>query len=647
MYIRRLELFNFGVYAGKNEFVFTGNKPVVLIGGMNGHGKTTFLEAILLSLYGSNSPAYKEQRKTYGSYLKSFVNKSDGSLFSYVLLDFEVSPEERYEIKRSWIGKKQSEETIFVKRNGVDNPFLASNWAMFVENILPNALSKFFFFDGEKIAEMSTEENDNQVKESIKALLGINVLDTLENDLSRNLKKYKAKDGDAKLEKEIDSLREKKKDLENKCTRIQEKLQTATQKELESRTKIEELRHQYAVQGGDAINKRQELIQDKAIKTSEFDSISEKLIGIASSSLPLAMVEDMLCDIKLQAIDDKYDRLVRESVKMIEEKAAQYISYTEIPSDPIHGFIDFLKKDIDDDFCDVYELSDHALYQLNQLTEDELSGEKAETVSLINKKTAVNDRLLEITSYLSLDINERELKGLLGSIDKEEKNLESLREEMRKIGDMYHEFNLSLQNVTSELNKKVEIYLSEVETNDDDARRKKYSNIALLILDKYKIELQKNKTERLADTITKCYKQLANKKNLIDQIAMDPATLDLIYLSSEGEEIQKGRLSAGEKQLVVIATLWALAICSKKKLPVIIDTPLARLDSRHREALVKTYFPNASDQTMILSTDSEINADYYDMMKESIGDEFTLEYNEKTRSTTVKKGYEIGGTYAG
>ena len=59
MYIRRLELFNFGVYAGKNEFVFTGNKPVVLIGGMNGHGKTTFLEAILLSLYGSNSPAYK------------------------------------------------------------------------------------------------------------------------------------------------------------------------------------------------------------------------------------------------------------------------------------------------------------------------------------------------------------------------------------------------------------------------------------------------------------------------------------------------------------------------------------------------------------------------------------------------------------
>lgn len=646
MYIRRLELFNFGVYAGKNEFVFTSNKPVVLIGGMNGHGKTTFLEAILLSLYGSNSPAYKEQKKTYGSYLKSFVNKSDGTLFSYVLLDFEVSPEERYEIKRLWTGKKQCEETICVKRNGEDNPFLASNWAMFVENILPNALSKFFFFDGEKIAEMSTEENDSQVKESIKALLGINVLDTLENDLSRNLKKNKAKDGYVKLEKEIDSLKEKKEVLENQCAGFQEKLQIATQKELEIRTKIEELRHQYAIQGGDAINKRQDLIQDKAIITSEFNAISEKLIGIASSSLPLALVEDMLCDIKLQAIDDKYDRLVRESVKMIEDKAVQYISNTKTSGDSIRGFIDYLKQDVEEDFCDIYGLSDHAIYQLNQLTEDELRCEKVDVASLINNKSALNDRLLEITSYLSLDINERELKGLLSSIDKEEERLEALREETIKIGDMFHDSNLSLQSVTSELNRKVETYLSEVETNDDDARRKKYSNIAILILDKYKIELQKNKTERLANTITECYKQLANKKNLINRIEMDPATLDLIYLSSEGEEIQKGRLSAGEKQLVVISTLWALAICSKKKLPVIIDTPLARLDSRHREALVKTYFPNASDQTMILSTDSEINAKYYDMMKESVGDEFTLEYNEKTRSTTVKKGYDIGGIYA-
>lgn len=102
-------------------------------------------------------------------------------------------------------------------------------------------------------------------------------------------------------------------------------------------------------------------------------------------------------------------------------------------------------------------------------------------------------------------------------------------------------------------------------------------------------------------------------------------------------------LSAGEQQLMVISILWALAICSKKKLPVIIDTPLSRLDSLHRTALINTYFPNAGEQTIILSTDSEIDSTYYELMKENVGDEFTLKYDELTKSTSIEEGYLMGG----
>lgn len=646
MYIRRLELFNFGVYAGKNKFVFTGTKPIVLIGGMNGHGKTTFLEAILLSLYGSNSPAFKEQRKTYSSYLKSFVNKSDGTLISYVLLDFEISSEERYEIKRLWTGKKQCTEILSVKRNGKENDFLASNWPMFIENLLPNALSKFFFFDGEKIAEMSIDENNTQVKESIKALLGINVLDTLESDLLKNLRKYKTTGENSTLEKEIERLREEKKGIEKEYIDIQKKVQIMNQDEIEIRNRIEDLRHQYAIQGGDAISKRQDLIQNKALRVAEYESVSEKLINIASSILPLNMIKNTLLDIKLQATDDKYNRVVRESIKMIEEKAILYSKGRNESKYTISDFINFLKKDIQGNNSDIYNLSDHALYQLNQLTEIELSEEKYFASSLINQKIDLNNRLIEISSYLSLDINERELKELLDSIDKEETKLEDVKNDLKELNEVLHEVSIKFQRISKDLNNKVEIYLSEIEISDDDARRKKYSNMALLILKKYKTVLQKNKAQRLAETITNCYKKLSTKKNLIDQIVINPETLDFIYISTEKEEIKKNRLSAGEKQLVVISTLWALAICSEKKLPVIIDTPLARLDSKHRESIVKKYFPNASPQTMILSTDSEIYGDYYNMMKDSIGDEYTLEYDENTRSTSVKKGYKIGGLYA-
>ena len=67
MIISKLTLYNFGVYAGENTFEFHSEKPVVLIGGMNGRGKTTFLDAVLLALYGPNSFAFNESRyKSYG-----------------------------------------------------------------------------------------------------------------------------------------------------------------------------------------------------------------------------------------------------------------------------------------------------------------------------------------------------------------------------------------------------------------------------------------------------------------------------------------------------------------------------------------------------------------------------------------------------
>ena len=110
MIIRKLVLHNFGVYASTNIFEFNGNKPIVLIGGLNGRGKTTFLEAVLLALYGSNSFAYNESNyKSYGQYLKSFVNASDESLETFIDLEFSMDryDNEKYCIHREWTGDKK------------------------------------------------------------------------------------------------------------------------------------------------------------------------------------------------------------------------------------------------------------------------------------------------------------------------------------------------------------------------------------------------------------------------------------------------------------------------------------------------------------------------------------------------------------
>ena len=193
MIIKRLTMNNFGVYEGENTFEFSYSLPVVLIGGMNGRGKTTFLEAILLALYGENSKAYKESKyKTYGQYLRSYVNKNSWTQCCYVELDFILNERdsEEYLIRREWNAlSKRTSETLSVKQNGKINAFLTKNWQMFVENILPSALSSFYFFDGEKIAELAVDDTDAQMKESIRAMLGITVLDVLKNDLLRSVRR--------------------------------------------------------------------------------------------------------------------------------------------------------------------------------------------------------------------------------------------------------------------------------------------------------------------------------------------------------------------------------------------------------------------------------------------------------------------------
>ena len=317
--------------------------------------------------------------------------------------------------------------------------------------------------------------------------------------------------------------------------------------------------------------------------------------------------------------------------------------FTTLVSLPTGGGKSLITQTTEDNQIEtVYGLSEQALFQTNNLVEGVLKNTADETKIIIKKKKKLVKQISEFDSYLMLDINDKELKNIHKKIKAAEQAIIDDQVKIAELEQRRGAANSRVMTATSEFGKYVEAYLSTAELKDSSDRIIKYSNIALNVIEKYRIELQKRKTNILAATITDCYLKLANKKNLIQTIVMDPESLDLRYLSENGAEVPKDSLSAGEQQLMVISILWALALCSKKKLPVIIDTPLSRLDSLHRTALITTYFPNAGEQTIILSTDSEIDAGYYQLMKENIGDEFTLNYDENSKSTSIERGYLIG-----
>lgn len=648
MIIKSLKLHNFGVYAGDNEFVFEGQKPIVLIGGMNGRGKTTFLEAILLALYGPNSFAYVESEyKTYAQYLRSYVNRDAIDSLCWIELQFE-NPNgesiENYRIIREWEGfSKRINETLTVYKDGEYSDFLTNNWSMFVENILPSALSNLFIFDGEKIAELAVDTSNEQLKKAIRSMLGISVLDVLKNDVMRNLKKINKDNLGSSTNDELNSLRQKRDSIISEIDEMRLQRDSLQMEFDSNKSKLESLMQMYSSRGGVAVEKRQETMQKKSDCTSELLLLNNQIIEHASGDLPLALVSDLLIDIKAQAKEENEDQILKKSINQLENLQKLFAKSNSDESKGSAEFIKYLKRVSKEKHTEqIYGLTDNSLYQVNLLADKLIEDSVSEVKSLIERKSKLEKTIGELDSYLNVDINNQELENIGGEIKKTETLVVENQVKLNELDNSITELNSELRDISTEFNAALESYLADAEYHDGKSRTIAYSEMIIKVVDKYMVELQSRKAEVLGTTITDCYKKLASKKSLIDHITVDPEALDYLFYSNDGKIIPKDSLSAGEQQVMIISILWALAICSKQKLPVIIDTPLSRLDSHHRKTIIKKYFPYASQQTIILSTDSEVDEHYYKMMKDNIGDEYTLIYDESTKSTSIQKGYQLG-----
>lgn len=644
MIIKKLVLHNFGVYASDNVYEFNKEKPVVLIGGMNGRGKTTFLEAILLALYGANSFAVSESsHKSYGAYLRAHVNTADGTLESYVELEFDMNADEdmnTYTVRRSWTSKaRRMTDSVQVMKNGIADPFLSKNWAMFVESVLPSGLANFFFFDGEKIAELASGETNEAMKNAIKSLLGINVIDSLSSDLQRIMNRLNAEHIENYESTRVEELRAIRDEKEAVCKQIDDQIAALESEKTELGKKLDKKEQEYKSKGGDINAQAQDLYTEKGELNGRLSQINEELIEFAGSELPLELVRPLLDDILSQSRREQEDKNTRLAVDKIGEFIRMF-SKGEKKNKALESFAEYVRKAADSQQTKcVYDLSDMAYHQclllVNHQMADVRGRYEADKSALVSAKKRVD----EIENYLSVDIDDKKVQKLYKTIAQLNVQIEEIGIRIENLKKDRSTANGEFLRASTEFNRCVTHYLSVIERDDDVQRMHKYALYAQRVAKQYQLALQKEKIESLAKTMTERYKILLDKKKLFDRIDMNPETLDYYCLDKDGNVIPKDSFSAGEKQLMVISMLWALAICSKKKLPVIIDTPLARLDSIHRKALITKYFPNASEQTIILSTDSEIDSTYYNIIKKHVSSEFTLRYDEDTKSSTIEDGY--------
>lgn len=640
MKLKKLVLQNIGAFANRNEIDFVCDKPIILIGGMNGRGKTTILEAVLLALYGKRSGSLIGNYQKFESYLQKLSNKSGNDNECFVELEFQVNLDKKtwdYVVKRVWNRKAQHlKVTTKVWKDGNEDEALSDSWDMFIEEILPHAVAPFFFFDGEKISKLALADNEEQISSSMKSLLGVDLIERLIQDL-HIIESNKAKE----IQKTEFSVQLQEQELQisegsNKMRELQEELKKLQFECGKLERNLEELEDQYTSAGGHYATQKQNIEAEYEKVKREYEEVETDLLGIAGGDLPMRMVRGLLEDI---ADRTKIEQEQNEVQVILDRIPELYMEYAggEKNKEQIEEFLEYVQSKQSGNSL-VYEFDNTERFHLQNITRT-LGIDNARTRKLLQKKKQLEQRMEELENYLLVKVEDEVVQNLYTEI-KEKTALKAVSDErVAQRKQELEEMAVKQENLQKGRTRILEKMVENLENEEEAKRIIKYVQQQINILNAYKLELQKMKVGMLSNKMTECFNTIIAKDGLVETVDINPETLEFSYYNKQNQRVDKRSLSAGENQLLVIAMLWALGICAKVTFPLIIDTPLARLDSMHRSSLINNYFPYAGEQVIILSTDMEITTLDYDMLKLYVGKEYTLCYHEGTMSSTIEEGY--------
>lgn len=656
MFFTKVELHNFGIYNGTHEMALTdkiGKRNITLVGGLNGRGKTTFHDAILLSLYGKQALKYiQENERSYDKLLVDHINKHATDENTYVSVSLCLDDGTDICVKRSWkLSGKKLQQDIEVKKNGVIDKYLGENWNYYIEEILPFGIARFFFFNNEKITQLANDSSFDQIKESIKSAIGVTTIEKAITHLDEVIRRKKnalhAFENSAENQ-EFKGIEQQLNDING---RIEAAIHHASELELECQehaVRVETKEHEFWASGGDLSRNRESIKNEMQKISAERDAIQAEIIQLASDpSSPLLLCHDLVIQayerasrlqednaqryadeqmmqafqrilIKLRDLSLGLDELNQVKLILEEEMTVHLPDAAGVPTQALTATTEMLYKRL------VSELFQSVPQKVLNLT-NQVDDQESQIMNLDAHLEATDDRTIAMRLYDALKEYEREKAIADEELKKQYEQVESLKKQK----DILMNRRIQLIKAITEKENK----------NDNNTRIIKYAAMSMEVLNEFKKRLQSEKVATLSSKVTDCFKELVEKDTLVSKIEIDPSSLDVTILDYDGQELLKNQLSAGEQQMFAVSVVWALALTSGYKAPVIIDTPMARLDSSNRSNFVKNYLPAASSQVIVLSTDEEIHGRYHDMIRDYVVDYYTLLYREEEQCTSIIHGY--------
>lgn len=671
MYLRSIRLRDWKAYANAAfEFpVPTKHKNVVLIGAKNGYGKTSLLESLILGLYGRDGmnalaraiTSNAEADKSYDEFLEralhaQAIQQGRTSISIEIVLEDEV---ERLKIVRKWHftgqGKhRRDQEDVQLYTGRDEDPIRVPGFrpsreekddhyrSLIARKFIPFHLTEFFLFDGERVQQLAKQQKADTVKMGVEGILGVQLLRELQQDLIAYAQNRRS--GVEQIEDEtLVRINGQIAEIESRLEPWKQQLKQLEEQAAPVNQRIEELTRTLRTMTGGGIENVRELQEEKFAFQRQKDRVEERLNQMIRSDLAIALTGTELRS------------RVRTSI-LGEIKRSEWLAsknHTREKLDRILAGLEAEEPAIEP------ELTEHQVVVLRQRIGNvwetlwhpppaDCAVEERHTYLTEAERRKVIDRLDKIER-----LGVAELQQMLAEHEEATEKIDKAIREIAQLSgveDRILEVQQELQRLTEQaaelrersatLNRQVQADEAELirlraeggrmaarheSAQPQLARAAKAETIAALISEAIK-DLYPRYVIKLGEEMTTVYKQLAHK-TLVKRIDILPdCTVKL--LGDKARDLRMMDASAGEDQIFALSLIAAIAKVSGSRVPIVMDTPLARLDTDHRRNVLRYFAAHAGEQVVFLSQPDEVHGSYLKVIRDRICKAYHIEFEE-------------------
>lgn len=659
MLIKRIKAKNFKTYLNLDlDMSVDEERPIILIGGVNGGGKTTLFESIYGALYGLHIYTVRQFKELLNA---GALGREDEKITLELHFTGRVlNEEQQYVLTRTYALNPSGNpvESVKLNMNGTifqygtaTPPAQRAEQEAQVNKIikanLPQELSRYFLFDAMEAGSLLKEDQLNRViKENIENVMGFNKYMQLAKS-SENL--YQAMTAQRlqveNEKKEYLELLEQKKAKEIELNGLKQQQQDALQysvsnkelydnlksglnQETTIKNKIEQTKNQI-----DSIYKKEELFRNDLnsfVNDFELNVCLPKVIESIKNEVSLILKT------KNEKLQQSNTNIGAEQIEAVSKAVIQFLVTKKMLDKEleIRDIVDFvMAANSNTNLIDDYDYLD---FSEVKALEDLLNIKTSNSFPAINQQQLdLNLGMMQIPG-LELQIEQMKAQiagrdyGLLKAYEDNEANIKNLE---ARIAEMNAEI--------AKIAKKLHAYDIQISQEPDPKYdtlgrlRGFFEDIAnqLLKAKKQQIELKMKQDLNL---------NLSAYRDVIERVELSENLSNLTFklFHKAGNEIYLNQLNTASKQIVVQVLLKSLHEFGDYNPPVMIDTVMGVLDETSRSTIMENYFPELSHQTILLSSDSEIRPGTdFEKIEPFISKTYTLQRDREKQLTDIVTGY--------